>query len=135
MFPDDYFADLYTESARGRPTVPARVMATVMLLCFGPARGRMVTYTSPHRWLPRRGPAPGTAVPGRSRRPSADPGGPGRNYPVLLVDGAAGGVWHQRRFSSKLAAPFCPTRKNSAPRMQQDRTCLNSFPHLRRAQQ
>jgi hypothetical protein len=32
MFPDDYFADLYAESARGRPTVPARVMATVMLL-------------------------------------------------------------------------------------------------------
>ncbi len=32
MFPDDYFADLYTESVRGRPTVPARVMATVMLL-------------------------------------------------------------------------------------------------------
>ena len=32
MFPDDYFADLYTESAKGRPTVPARVVATVMLL-------------------------------------------------------------------------------------------------------
>jgi hypothetical protein len=32
MFPDDYFADLYTDSARGRPTVPARVLATVMLL-------------------------------------------------------------------------------------------------------
>jgi Transposase DDE domain/Transposase domain (DUF772) len=32
VFPDDYFADLYTESVRGRPTVPARVMATVMLL-------------------------------------------------------------------------------------------------------
>ena len=32
MFPDDYFADLYAESARGRPTVPARVVATVMLL-------------------------------------------------------------------------------------------------------
>jgi Transposase DDE domain/Transposase domain (DUF772) len=32
MFPDSYFADLYTGSARGRPTVPARVMATVMLL-------------------------------------------------------------------------------------------------------
>jgi hypothetical protein len=32
MFPDDYFADLYTGSARGRPTVPARVMATVILL-------------------------------------------------------------------------------------------------------
>ena len=32
MFPDDYFADLYAESAKGRPTVPARVVATVMLL-------------------------------------------------------------------------------------------------------
>ena len=32
MFPDEYFADLYTGSARGRPTVAARVMATVMLL-------------------------------------------------------------------------------------------------------
>jgi IS5 family transposase len=32
MFGDDYFADLYAESARGRPTVPARVVATVMVL-------------------------------------------------------------------------------------------------------
>src|ERR1039457_3514012 len=32
LFGDDYFADLYEESARGRPTIPARVMATVMLL-------------------------------------------------------------------------------------------------------
>lgn len=32
MFPDEYFADLYTDSERGRPTVPARVVATVMLL-------------------------------------------------------------------------------------------------------
>src|SRR5438094_809997 len=32
MFPDDYFADLYAESAKGRPTVPARVVATVMVL-------------------------------------------------------------------------------------------------------
>src|ERR1039457_3940795 len=32
LFDDDYFADLYEESARGRPTIPARVMATVMLL-------------------------------------------------------------------------------------------------------
>ena len=32
LFPDDYFADLYTSSRRGRPTVPARVMATVMVL-------------------------------------------------------------------------------------------------------
>jgi IS5 family transposase len=32
LFPDDYFADLYKESVRGRPTVPARVLATVMVL-------------------------------------------------------------------------------------------------------
>ena len=32
LFPDDYFADLYTNSSRGRPTVPARVLATVMIL-------------------------------------------------------------------------------------------------------
>ena len=32
LFADDYFADLYVRSVRGRPTVPARVLATVMLL-------------------------------------------------------------------------------------------------------
>jgi hypothetical protein len=32
LFPDDYFADLYADSVRGRPTIPARVMATVMVL-------------------------------------------------------------------------------------------------------
>jgi IS5 family transposase len=32
LFPDDYFADLYKVSSRGRPTVPARVLATVMVL-------------------------------------------------------------------------------------------------------
>jgi hypothetical protein len=32
MFGDDYFADLYAESAQGRPTVSAAVVATVMVL-------------------------------------------------------------------------------------------------------
>jgi Transposase domain (DUF772) len=32
IFGDDYFADLHVDSRRGRPTVPARVMATVMVL-------------------------------------------------------------------------------------------------------
>lgn len=32
MFGDDYFADCYSDSAKGRPTIPARVMATVMVL-------------------------------------------------------------------------------------------------------
>lgn len=32
LFPDDYFADLFKNSARGRPTVAARVVATAMTL-------------------------------------------------------------------------------------------------------
>ncbi|MGB6453164.1 MAG: IS1182 family transposase [Streptosporangiaceae bacterium] len=32
MFPDGYFADLYSVSAKGQPTIPARLVATVMLL-------------------------------------------------------------------------------------------------------
>ena len=32
VFPDDYFADLYLVSRKGRPTIPARVLATVMVL-------------------------------------------------------------------------------------------------------
>src|SRR5215203_6172622 len=32
LFPDDYFADLCKASRLGRPTVPARVLATVMVL-------------------------------------------------------------------------------------------------------
>src|SRR5215211_639847 len=32
LFPDGYFADLYKVSRLGRPTVPARVLATVMVL-------------------------------------------------------------------------------------------------------
>jgi hypothetical protein len=32
MFPDDYFADCYSNSREGRPTVPARILATVMIL-------------------------------------------------------------------------------------------------------
>lgn len=32
LFSDEYFADLFKRSVLGRPTVPARVIATVMLL-------------------------------------------------------------------------------------------------------
>ena len=32
LFPDDYFADLFAVTPRGRPTIPARTVATVMLL-------------------------------------------------------------------------------------------------------
>jgi hypothetical protein len=32
LFPDGYFADLFVDTPRGRPTIPARTVATVMLL-------------------------------------------------------------------------------------------------------
>ena len=32
LFPDGYFADLFVSTSRGRPTIPARTVATVMLL-------------------------------------------------------------------------------------------------------
>ena len=32
LFPDDYFADLFMATQRGRPTIAARIMATVILL-------------------------------------------------------------------------------------------------------
>jgi hypothetical protein len=32
LFPDNYFADLYKDSVKGRPTIAARVMATTMVL-------------------------------------------------------------------------------------------------------
>jgi hypothetical protein len=170
------------------------------MLCFGPDRGRRVTYTHPQRWLPgfrptdgdtalrtiltrylyAYGPAtpqhfakwlnippryaaglftglagelervdcdgvPGwtvagdTAAPPRPHRgirllpyfdsyvvagqprdrlfPGAaaaralTPSGQAGNYPVLLVDGVVGGVWHQRRSGRKLTITVEPLRE------------------------
>jgi hypothetical protein len=179
------------------------------ILCFGPTRGRKVTYTNPHRWLPgfrpddgeaalRRlvtrylyayGPAtpqhfarwlsipprravelfeelageleqvelagePGswtlagdTATPPQPHRgirllgyfdayvvagqprerlypgPAATrgltPSGQAGNYPVLLVDGVVGGVWHQRRTGRKLAITVEPLGELTATRRRQ----------------
>jgi winged helix DNA-binding protein len=170
------------------------------VLCFGPDRGRKVTYTNPHRWLPGYRPADGdaavqalvrcylhaygpatpqqfarwlgirpghasrlfgklaaglerveldgepawaiagdTGTPSRPHRgirllpyfdpyvvggqprarlfpgPAATraltPAGQAGNYPVLLVDGVVGGVWHQRRSGRKLAITVEPLRE------------------------
>ena len=169
------------------------------VLCFGPNRGRNVTYTNPHRWLPgfrpedgaaalrilvRRylhayGPAPPqhfakwlsipprSAVelfdqlasdleqvdvegepawvmagdtetpeqphrgitllpyfdafvvagqprdllyPGGAATRALTPSGQAGNYPVLLVDGVVGGVWHQKHSGRKLAITVEPLR-------------------------
>jgi len=177
-------------------------------LCFGPDRGRKVTYTNPHRWLPGFRPADGdaalrrlitrylyaygpatpqhfarwlgipprhaaglfaklgaelerveldgepgwtlagdTAAPPRPHRgirllpyfdayivagqprerlyPGAaaaralTPAGQAGNYPVLLVDGVVGGVWHQRRSGHRLAITVEPLRELTAPQRRQ----------------
>lgn len=178
------------------------------VLCFGPNRGRNVTYTNPHRWLPgfrpdagdaalrtlvghylyAYGPAtpqqfarwlniprqravelfdelggelervemdgePGwvragdTATPPQPHRgirllpyfdafvvagqprerlfPGAavtrglTPAGQAGNYPVVLVDGVVGGVWHQRRSGRKLAITVEPLRELTATQRRQ----------------
>ena len=178
------------------------------MLCFGPDRGRKVTYTNPHRWLPGFRPADGdeglrmlvtrylyaygpatprhfarwlgisprfaaglfgelagglerveldgepawtvagdTGTPSRPHRgirllpyfdayavagqprerlyPGAaatralTPAGQAGNYPVLLVDGVVGGVWHQRRSGRKLAITVEPLRELTARQLRQ----------------
>jgi hypothetical protein len=183
------------------------------VLCFGPDRGRKVTYSHPRRWLPGFGPAEGEAAlralvrrylhaygpatpqhfarwlaispryavelfgrlasdregaalerveldgeqawvaagdtatpPGRHRGirllpyfdpyvvagqprerlyPGAaaaralSPSGQAGNYPVLLVDGVVGGVWHQRRSGRKLALTVEPLAELTAAQRRQ----------------
>jgi hypothetical protein len=178
------------------------------VLCFGPDRGRNVTYTNPHRWLPGFRPADGdaalralltrylyaygpatpanfaqwlamparratelfgvlgeelerveldgtpawvlagdTAIPAEPHRgirllpyfdayvvagqprhrlyPGAaagralTPAGQAGNYPVLLVDGVVGGVWHQRRSGRTLAITVEPLQELTAPQHRQ----------------
>ena len=54
LFGDEYFADLFKRSSLGRPTVPARVVAVVMLLQAyeGPATGWRLTCAGrlPRGW-------------------------------------------------------------------------------------
>ncbi len=178
------------------------------VLCFGPNKGRNVTYTNPHRWLPgfqphegavalrtlvarylhAYGPAtpqhfarwlnvpPRSAVdlfedladglepvdlagerawvaagdsgmpdrphrgvtllpyfdafvvasqprdllyPGAAAARALTPSGQAGNYPVLLIDGVVGGVWHQMRSGRKVAVTVEPLRELSAKQRRQ----------------
>ncbi|HEV2825701.1 MAG TPA: winged helix DNA-binding domain-containing protein [Actinomycetota bacterium] len=178
------------------------------VLCFGPNRGRNVTYTNPHRWLPGFRPDDGeaalrglvtrylyaygpatpqhfarwlaipprravalfdelaselesveldgapcwtlagdTATPSQPHRgvrllgyfdafvvasqprerlypgPAAarglTPGGQAGNYPIVLVDGVVGGVWHQRRSGRRLAITVEPLGELTATQRRQ----------------
>jgi hypothetical protein len=175
------------------------------VLCFGPNKGRNVTYTNPHRWSPGLRPAPGreavatllrrylhvfgpastdhfarwlnippgaartafeemgdalepvevdgepawatagdTTVPSRppeglrllpyfdafvvagqprsrlfpgpAAKRALSPSGQAGNYPVLLIDGVVGGVWHQRRSGRRVEITVEPLRPLSASR-------------------
>ena len=177
-------------------------------LCFGPNRGRNVTYTNPHRWLPGFRPDQGDAAlrtlvtrylyaygpaspqhfarwlsipprravelfdglagelehveldgepgwtlagdtgtprqphrgirllpyfdafvvagqprerlyPGPAATRALTPSGQAGNYPVLLVDGVVGGVWHQRRSGRMLAITVEPLRELTATHRRQ----------------
>jgi hypothetical protein len=185
------------------------------MLCFGPDRGRKVTYTNPHRWLPGYRPADGDAslrtlvrrylhaygpatprdfarwlgiaprvaaglfdklageleavlldgeqrwavagdtevpdqphggirllpyfdvyvvggqprarlYPGAAATRALTPAGQAGNYPVLLVDGVVGGVWHMRRSADRLTITVEPLRELTAPQRRQldDEACL-----------
>jgi hypothetical protein len=153
------------------------------VLCFGPDRGRQVTYTNPHRWRPGFRPADGDealralvtrylfaygpatpqhfarwlgipprhaaglfgALAGQLERVELDyfdayvvaaqprarlypgaagaraltPSGQAGNYPVLLIDGVVGGVWHQRRSGRRLAITVEPLRELTASQRRQ----------------
>lgn len=52
--------------------------------------------------------------PGAAATRALTPAGQAGNYPVLLVDGVAGGVWHQRRSGSRLAITVEPLRELTA---------------------
>lgn len=100
-------------------------------LCFGPNRGRKVTYTNPRRWLPGFEPADGPAALAEVVRRYLHAYGPAtpqqlaqwlawpRRFAGELFDRVAGGleqvevagVWHQRRSGRDLdvtVEPFGP---------------------------
>lgn len=57
--------------------------------------------------------------PGAAATRALTPAGQAGNYPVLLVDGVAGGVWHQRRFGRKLAITVEPLRELTSSQRRQ----------------
>jgi hypothetical protein len=66
--------------------------------------------------------------PGAAAARALTPAGQAGNYPVLLVDGVVGGVWHQRRSGRKLTITVEPLRELTARQHRQldDETALVS---------
>jgi hypothetical protein len=57
--------------------------------------------------------------PGAAATRALTPAGQAGNYPVLLVDGVVGGVWHQRRSGRKLAITVEPLHELTATQRRQ----------------
>ncbi len=57
--------------------------------------------------------------PGAAAARALTPAGQAGNYPVLLIDGVVGGVWHQRRSGRKLAITVEPLRELTAAQLRQ----------------
>ena len=57
--------------------------------------------------------------PGPAASRALTPAGQAGNYPVLLVDGVVGGVWHQRRTGGQLAITVEPLRELTAAQLRQ----------------
>jgi hypothetical protein len=57
--------------------------------------------------------------PGAAAARALSPSGQAGNYPVLLVDGVVGGVWHQRRSGRRLAVTVEPLRELTAAQRRQ----------------
>jgi hypothetical protein len=57
--------------------------------------------------------------PGAAATRALTPAGQAGNYPVLLVDGVVGGVWHQRRSGGRLAITVEPLRELTAAQRRQ----------------
>jgi hypothetical protein len=57
--------------------------------------------------------------PGAAATRALSPSGQAGNYPVLLVDGVVGGVWHQRRSGRNLTITVEPLRELTTPQRRQ----------------
>jgi hypothetical protein len=57
--------------------------------------------------------------PGAAAVRALTPSGQAGNYPVLLVDGVVGGVWHQRRSGRRLVLTVEPLRELTAPQLRE----------------
>jgi hypothetical protein len=146
-FPDGCFADLYSASARGRPTVPARVPATAMVLqaSEGPSEAEACDRLEVGlRWQAAAGlrtgaepfrPAGATAC-GRRSAPGACPKAP---RAVAEQAGAMGqrararphpALWQRRRPLGP-GGPGLPGDGQGRPRAQLDRWAQQRRPRCR----